>query len=137
MTEQELIQLIAANAQAIATNAQAIAADREAMAEIRQEQAEIQKSITAQGIQIADLRAAAADFLEGQALLSQRFSEEQDRREEMRQDSYRIQRQILEIQLENQQTRQDIRELQSEVRGLQTQAYRILERMDRRDRGEE
>ncbi|WP_218080928.1 hypothetical protein [Anthocerotibacter panamensis] len=115
MTEQEVLQLIAANAQAIQANNQG-------MAELRALTTANTQAIQVNAQAIGDLRASINDLregqailLEGQQLLSQRFAEEQDRREEMR---------------------RDMTSMQSQVLGLQTQANRIIERMDRRDRGE-
>ncbi|WP_218080740.1 hypothetical protein [Anthocerotibacter panamensis] len=122
MTEQEILRLIASNAQAIQVNTQGMAelralttSNAQGIAELRQQTAANVQGIEALTRRIDGLTSLVADLREGQAMLVQSFREEQDRREEMR---------------------RDMSSMQSQVLGLQTQANRIIERMDRRDRGE-
>jgi len=61
---------------------------------------------------VDNLTASMVELREGQALILQIFREEQDKREE---------------------TRQDIRAMQSQIMGLQTENRRMLERLEQRD----
>jgi len=85
--------------------------------------AELRASVGDLRASVADLRADHADVLEGLRLQMQFLREEQDRRAEMQQEMVRNERRYLEI-------REDIQMMQSEIRGLQIQANRILDRLE-------
>jgi len=113
MTPDELFQLIAANAQTAQAALQLAQANTVAIADLR--------------ASIADLRANQADVLEALRLQGQLIFEEQNRRAEMQQNATLNDRRYLEL-------REDMQMMQSEVRGLQIQANRILDRLEERDR---